>query len=56
MSRVLLMGWDGADWRILEPMVEQGAERSRMAQCPGRSTRCRGRWTTPTGTWPYRCG
>jgi predicted AlkP superfamily phosphohydrolase/phosphomutase len=25
MSRVLVIGWDGADWRILDPMLEQGA-------------------------------
>ncbi|MEX1045902.1 MAG: alkaline phosphatase family protein [Actinomycetota bacterium] len=25
MSRVLLIGWDGADWRILDPLLEQGA-------------------------------
>src|SRR5262245_6592639 len=25
MPRVLLIGWDGADWRILEPLLEQGA-------------------------------
>jgi predicted AlkP superfamily phosphohydrolase/phosphomutase len=24
MSRVLLVGWDGADWRILDPMIEAG--------------------------------
>lgn len=24
MSRVLLIGWDGADWRILDPMIEAG--------------------------------
>lgn len=24
MSRVLLIGWDGADWRILDPMLEEG--------------------------------
>jgi predicted AlkP superfamily phosphohydrolase/phosphomutase len=24
MSRVLLIGWDGADWRILDPMLEAG--------------------------------
>src|ERR687892_2842174 len=24
MSRVLLIGWDGADWRILDPMLEGG--------------------------------
>jgi predicted AlkP superfamily phosphohydrolase/phosphomutase len=24
MSRVLLVGWDGADWRILDPMLEAG--------------------------------
>src|SRR5436190_11149129 len=25
MPRVLLIGWDGADWRILDPLLEQGA-------------------------------
>src|SRR2546428_10985559 len=25
MSRVMLIGWDGADWRILDPLLEQGA-------------------------------
>src|SRR5437879_8831533 len=25
MSRVLLIGWDGADWRILDPLLEKGA-------------------------------
>src|SRR6187455_1664778 len=25
MSRVLLIGWDGADWRILDPLLEAGA-------------------------------
>src|SRR5919109_3312085 len=24
MPRVLLIGWDGADWRILDPMLEAG--------------------------------
>src|SRR5438105_2489636 len=24
MPRVLLIGWDGADWRILDPLLEQG--------------------------------
>jgi predicted AlkP superfamily phosphohydrolase/phosphomutase len=24
MSRVLVIGWDGADWRILDPMLEAG--------------------------------
>ncbi len=24
MSRVLIIGWDGADWRILDPMLERG--------------------------------
>src|SRR5919197_5631830 len=24
MPRVLLIGWDGADWRILEPLLERG--------------------------------
>ena len=25
MPRVLLIGWDGADWRILDPLLERGA-------------------------------
>jgi predicted AlkP superfamily phosphohydrolase/phosphomutase len=25
MSRVLLIGWDGADWRILDPLLDKGA-------------------------------
>src|SRR5436309_166369 len=25
MSRVLIIGWDGADWRILDPLLERGA-------------------------------
>src|ERR1051325_7454829 len=25
MSRVILIAWDGADWRILDPLLEQGA-------------------------------
>src|SRR5262245_36319232 len=25
MPRILLIGWDGADWRILEPLLVQGA-------------------------------
>src|SRR5713101_7697571 len=25
MSRILLIGWDGADWRILDPLLEKGA-------------------------------
>jgi predicted AlkP superfamily phosphohydrolase/phosphomutase len=24
MSRVILIAWDGADWRILDPLLEQG--------------------------------
>src|ERR671929_2319445 len=24
MPRVLLIGWDGADWRILDPLLERG--------------------------------
>ncbi len=24
MSRILVIGWDGADWRILDPLLEQG--------------------------------
>ncbi|HEX6580151.1 MAG TPA: alkaline phosphatase family protein [Actinomycetota bacterium] len=25
MSRVILIAWDGADWRIVDPLLEQGA-------------------------------
>ena len=25
MSRVILIAWDGADWRMLDPLLEQGA-------------------------------
>src|SRR5205814_9760403 len=25
MSRVILIAWDGADWRILDPLLEEGA-------------------------------
>src|SRR5436309_9743470 len=25
MSRVILIAWDGADWRILDPLLGQGA-------------------------------
>src|SRR4029450_10129006 len=25
MARVILIAWDGADWRILDPLLEQGA-------------------------------
>jgi hypothetical protein len=25
MSRVILIAWDGADWRILDLLLEQGA-------------------------------
>src|SRR5438132_8232793 len=25
MPRVLVIGWDGADWRILDPLLEAGA-------------------------------
>jgi predicted AlkP superfamily phosphohydrolase/phosphomutase len=24
MSRILIVGWDGADWRILDPLIERG--------------------------------
>src|ERR671932_545703 len=24
MTRVLVIGWDGADWRILDPLLERG--------------------------------
>jgi hypothetical protein len=31
MSRVILIAWDGADWRILDPLLEQGALPNRQA-------------------------
>ncbi len=50
MSRVLLIGWDGADWRILDPMIEQGALPNLKALVD-RGTRAVLRSTIPTHSW-----
>jgi predicted AlkP superfamily phosphohydrolase/phosphomutase len=50
MSRVLVIGWDGADWRILDPMLEQGAlpNLSALIERGGRGVL---RSTLPTHSW-----
>jgi predicted AlkP superfamily phosphohydrolase/phosphomutase len=50
MSRVLLIGWDGADWRILDPMIEQGALPNLKALVD-RGSRSVLRSTIPTHSW-----
>src|SRR3954468_5808134 len=50
MSRVLLIGWDGADWRILDPMIEQGALPN-LKSLIDRGTRSVLRSTVPTHSW-----
>src|SRR6266571_7400231 len=49
-SRVLLIGWDGADWRILDPMLEQGALPN-LAALISRGERGVLRSTIPTHSW-----
>jgi predicted AlkP superfamily phosphohydrolase/phosphomutase len=50
MSRVLLIGWDGADWRILDPMLEAGAlpNLARLIERGGRAVL---KSTMPTHSW-----
>src|SRR6266545_3136256 len=50
MSRVLIIGWDGADWRILDPMLEAGILPNLQALF---SQGARGvlRSTEPTHSW-----
>src|SRR3989337_721016 len=37
MPRVLLIGWDGADWRILDPLLERGQKGVLRSTVPTRS-------------------
>jgi predicted AlkP superfamily phosphohydrolase/phosphomutase len=50
MSRVLLIGWDGADWRILDPMLEAGMLPN-LASFIERGARGVLRSTVPNHSW-----
>jgi predicted AlkP superfamily phosphohydrolase/phosphomutase len=50
MSRVLLIGWDGADWRILDPLLEAGVLPN-LAGLIRRGSRGVLRSTIPTHSW-----
>jgi predicted AlkP superfamily phosphohydrolase/phosphomutase len=50
MPRVLLIGWDGADWRILDPLLESGALPNLEALI-GRGARGVLKSTIPTHSW-----
>src|SRR5688572_2485449 len=50
MSRVMLIAWDGADWRILDPLLEQGALPNLQALIE-RGQREVLRSTVPTHSW-----
>ncbi|MGH2654027.1 MAG: alkaline phosphatase family protein [Actinomycetota bacterium] len=50
MSRVLLIGWDGADWRILDPMLESGMLPN-LRTLIDRGARGVLRSTTPNHSW-----
>src|SRR5437867_6441255 len=50
MPRVLLIGWDGADWRILDPLLEAGALPN-LAGLIARGGRAVLRSTLPTHSW-----
>ncbi len=50
MSRVLLIGWDGADWRILDPLLEAGALPN-LAALIARGGRTVLKSTLPTHSW-----
>jgi predicted AlkP superfamily phosphohydrolase/phosphomutase len=50
MSRVILIAWDGADWRILDPLLEQGALPNLQALID-RGQREVLRSTVPTHSW-----
>jgi predicted AlkP superfamily phosphohydrolase/phosphomutase len=50
MPRVLLIGWDGADWRILEPLLERGALPNLQALID-RGQKDVLRSTVPTHSW-----
>jgi predicted AlkP superfamily phosphohydrolase/phosphomutase len=50
MRRVLVIGWDGADWRILDPMLEKGALPN-LAGLIERGGRAVLKSTLPTHSW-----
>jgi hypothetical protein len=50
MSRILVIGWDGADWRILEPLLERGALPNLQALID-RGQKDVLRSTVPTHSW-----
>jgi predicted AlkP superfamily phosphohydrolase/phosphomutase len=50
MPRVLVIGWDGADWRILDPMLEAGAL-PHLGALIGRGGRAVLKSTVPTHSW-----
>src|ERR671937_384873 len=50
MPRVLVIGWDGADWRILDPMLEAGAL-PHLGALIGRGGRTVLKSTIPTHSW-----
>src|SRR3954452_14921198 len=50
MSRVILIAWDGADWRILDPLLEQGVLPNLQALID-RGQRDVLRSTVPTHSW-----
>jgi len=50
MSRVLLIGWDGADWRILDPMLDRG-DLPNLQGFLGRGQRAVLRSPIPTHSW-----
>jgi predicted AlkP superfamily phosphohydrolase/phosphomutase len=49
-SRILLIGWDGADWRILDPLLEQGVLPN-LAALISRGGRAPLVSTIPTHSW-----
>lgn len=50
MPRVLVIGWDGADWRILDPLLERGILPN-LAALIARGGRTVLRSTLPTHSW-----
>jgi predicted AlkP superfamily phosphohydrolase/phosphomutase len=50
MPRILLIGWDGADWRILDPLLEAG-ELPNLSALIERGGRAVLRSTIPTHSW-----
>jgi predicted AlkP superfamily phosphohydrolase/phosphomutase len=50
MARVLIIGWDGADWRILDPLLEAGVLPN-LAALIDRGARTVLKSTLPTHSW-----